>query len=468
MRMAFIGILLGMSASIMMQTILATVLPQVVRELGGGELYSWVFSGYMVASTVTIPIFAKLADLYGRKRFYLGGMLVFLIGSALSGTADSMTELVIYRALQGLGAGAIAPAAIAIISDLFPIEQRGKMLGILAVIQVLANLAGPLLGGYITDNFGWQWSFFAVLPVGILASIFVERGLPELLKISRTSDFAKIDWAGGLLLGIGTTMFIQALRSSVDWQGKQLLTLLLFGLAGMIFMAFFRQEKSHPDPVVSLDLIETQNVLVSLVSAFLLGAVMYGAIAVLPIYGQALWGGTSLQGGKLLLLFTLGTGLGGIVSGKLTQKFSYARLAVGGWTVVTMGFALLTFTSRIDDVSNLLIALLNLISGFGLGITIALFLLPAQNSVTENRRSVAAGLVQLSRNLGGAIGIPLITGLLTATGGLDQTTGTTGNFFIIFLVLALLSALGAIIGNRFKGSVIIDRENSRIKSFKNT
>jgi len=142
--MAFIGILLGMSASIMMQTILATVLPQVVRELGNAQLYSWVFSGYMVASTVTIPIFAKLADLYGRKRFYLGGMLVFLTGSALSGTANSMTELVVYRALQGLGAGAIAPAAIAIISDLFPIEQRGKMLGILAVVQVLANLVGPL------------------------------------------------------------------------------------------------------------------------------------------------------------------------------------------------------------------------------------------------------------------------------------------------------------------------------------
>ncbi|HBV88652.1 MAG TPA: hypothetical protein DEF42_18890 [Desulfosporosinus sp.] len=202
--MAFIGILLGMSASIMMQTILATVLPQVVGELGGAQLYSWVFSGYMVTSTVTIPIFAKLADLYGRKRFYLGGMLVFLIGSALSGTADSMTELVIYRAFQGLGAGAIAPAAIAIISDLFPIEQRGKMLGILAVVQILANLMGPLLGGYITDNFGWQWSFFAVLPVGILASIFVERGLSELLKPSSASDFAKIDWAGGLLLGIGT------------------------------------------------------------------------------------------------------------------------------------------------------------------------------------------------------------------------------------------------------------------------
>ncbi|MCO5387562.1 MAG: MFS transporter [Desulfosporosinus sp.] len=175
-------------------------------------------------------------------------------------------------------------------------------------------------------------------------------------------------------------------------------------------------------------------------------------------------GGTSLQGGKLLLLFTLGTGLGGIVSGKLSQKFSYVRLAIGGWTVVTMGFTLLAFTSRID-VSNFLMALLNLISGFGLGITIVLFLLPAQNSVAENRRSVAAGLVQLSRNLGGAIGIPLITGLLTASGGLDRTTGTIGKFFVIFLVLALLSALGAIIGNRFKGSVIIDRENSRIKHF---
>jgi DHA2 family multidrug resistance protein len=191
---------------------------------------------------------------------------------------------------------------------------------------------------------------------------------------------------------------------------------------------------------------------------------MYGTIAILPIYGQVLWGETSLQGGKLLLFFTLGTGFGGITSGKLTQKFSYARLALGGWSIVTMGFCLLAFTSKID-VSNPFLVLLNLISGFGLGITLALFLLPAQNAVAENRRSVAAGLVQLSRNLGGAIGIPFITGLLTAAGGLDRTTVTTGKFFVIFSALALLSTLGAIIGNRFKGSVIIDRENFNIWPF---
>lgn len=462
--MAFIGILLGMSASIMMQTILATVLPQVVRELGGAQLYSWVFSGYMVASTVTMPIFAKLADLFGRKHFYLGGMFIFLIGSVLSGTSGSMIELVVYRGIQGLGAGAIAPAAIAIISDLFLIEQRGKMLGILAAVQVLANLMGPLIGGYFTDKFGWQWAFFAVLPVGILASILVAMGLPESSRTSKTSDLAKIDWAGGLLLGVGTSLLIQALRSLVNWQGKPLLILLLFGLTVMIMAAFFRQEKSHSDPVVSLDLMKAQNVLVSLISAFLLGAVMYGTIAILPIYGQVLWGQTSLQGGKLLLFFTLGTGLGGITSGKLTQKFSYARLALSGWSMVTMGFSLLAFTSRID-VSNLFLALLNFISGFGLGITLALFLLPAQNAVAEDRRSVAAGLVQLSRNLGGAIGIPFITGLLTAAGGLDRTDGTAGKFFVIFMSLALLSALGAITGNRFKGSVINDRENFGIKPF---
>ncbi len=454
---AFTGILLGMVSSIIMQTILATVLPGVVKDLGGAYLYSWVFSGYLIASTITIPIFAKLADLYGRKRFYLGGMVVFLAGSALSGTANSMDQLVIYRVVQGLGAGALAPAAIAMISDLFPIKDRGKMMGMLAIVQVLANVAGPLVGGLIADNLSWQWAFWANIPMGLLAIIIVAVGFAETANGSLQTNLGQVDFTGGFLLGVAIVLLIQGFKM-IETRGLiHMQTGLILLLAAFIFSVFLWQEKKHSDPVVSSDLIATKNVKISLVSTFLLGAMMYGAIVVLPIYGRLILGETAMQGGKLLLPFALGLGLGGILSGKLAQKFSYANLVVGGWAVTTVGFIMLALSSRLELIYYPLAGMV-FVAGIGLGVIFPTLLLSGQNAVAENQRAVVGGLVQISRNLGGAIGIPAFTGFIAPTGG--KIIGATGSssFLTLFLLLSMGSAVGVAVGLRFKGSIYTDHK----------
>lgn len=454
---AFAGILLGMVSSIIMQTILATVLPGVVKDLGGAYLYSWVFSGYLIASTITIPIFAKLADLYGRKRFYLGGMVVFLAGSALSGTTNSMEHLVIYRVLQGLGAGALAPAAIAMISDLFPIKDRGKMMGVLAIVQVLANVAGPLVGGLIADNLGWQWAFWANIPMGILAIVLVAVGFADTANGSRQTNLGQVDFIGGFLLGVAIVMLIQGFKMAETRGLIHAQTGLILLLAAFVFVGFLWQEKKHSDPVVSPDLIAAKNVKVSLVSTFLLGAMMYGAIVVLPIYGRVILGETAMQGGKLLLPLALGLGLGGILSGKLAQKFSYAKLVVCGWAVVTAGFSMLAISSRLELIYYPLAGMV-FVAGLGLGVIFPTLLLSGQNAVAENQRAVVGGLVQISRNLGGAIGIPAFTRFITPTGG--QVIGANGPdaYLALFLLLSIGSAVGFVLGLGFKGSIYTDQK----------
>lgn len=454
---AFAGILLGMASSIIMQTILATILPGVVKDLGNAYLYSWVFSGYLIASTITIPIFSKLADLYGRKRFYLGGMVVFLAGSALSGTSDSMGQLVICRVIQGLGAGALAPAAIAMISDLFPIKDRGKMMGMLAIVQVLANVAGPLVGGLIADNLGWQWAFWANIPMGILAIVLVTVGFAETANRSRQTSLGQVDFIGGFLLGVVIVLLIHGFKMTEARGLIHMQTGLILLLAAFVFSVFLWQEKKHSDPVVSPDLIATKNVKVSLVSTFLLGVVMYVAIVVLPIYGRVILGETAMQGGKLLLPLALGLGLGGILSGKLAQKFSYANLVVGGWAVATVGFIMLALSSRFE-LSYYPLAGMVFVAGLGLGVIFPTLLLSGQNAVAENQRAVVGGLVQISRNLGGAIGIPAFTGFIAPTGGKIISANGSSAYLTLFLLLSMGSALGVVVGLRFKGSIYTDQK----------
>ncbi len=449
--MTFTGILLGMVASILMQTVLATVLPDIAKELGGAHLYAWVFSSYMVASTITIPIFAKLADLYGRKLIYLGGMVVFLIGSALCGTTTSMTSLIFFRIIQGLGAGALAPSAIALISYLFTIKERGKMFGLLASVQVLANVTGPILGGLVADNFGWRWAFFANLPIGLLAIIFLFLALSEPVQGLSALKFEQVDFAGGLLLGLSTVLVIVGINQAgafhlQAWQfwASPLLALL-------IFTCFIWQEQRHPDPVVPAQLVALRNVHISMLSAFLLGTVMYGATIILPLYGQLLFGQTALQGGKLLLALPLGMGVGGLLSGQLTNRFSYTQLAISGWSLIATGFLLLAATVNLN-LTYLPLAGIVMLTGLGLGITLPSFLLPAQNAVTDKNQAVVGGLVQLCRNVGGAIGVPMFTFLLTITKGVTVSSVRLTSFRTVFLLMALGSVLGLATGLRFRGS----------------
>ncbi|MFZ5943128.1 MAG: MFS transporter [Bacillota bacterium] len=445
--LVFIGILLGIISSIIMQTVLAAVLPSVAEDLGNSQLYSWVFSGYLIISTITIPIFAKLADLFGRKRFYLGGMAIFLSGTLLCGTSQSMEQLVIFRLLQGFGAGISSPAAIAMISDIFPVAKRGKILGIMASAQVVANVAGPLIGGYFAESFGWQWAFWAALPIGVFAVIIVAVVFMEDTTHGPKIKARQVDFMGGLLLGIVTVLIIQGFK--VLYIHGFVHTLINFAIAGLFFRLFVKQEKNHIDPVISSDLLKTKNIKVCLISTFLLGAVMYGIIVILPIFANLYFGAAPLQGGKLLLPLALGLGIGGNLSGTLTTGvFRYSFITTAGWITTASAFCFLAVFS-IKKLYYFAFLGILFIVGLGLGGLFPIFLLSGQNAVAKNQRAVIGGLIQMSRNLGGAVGVPLLTGLMILP---SSGSGIRyNNYYVgLFLILTIVSVMGALIGLRLK------------------
>lgn len=446
--LVFSGIVLGMMSSVLMQTIIATVLPIAARDMGDMDLYGWVFSSYMIASTISIPLFSKLADLFGRKPLYLFGLTLFLIGSALSGSVHSMGQLVISRILQGLGAGAVAPAAFALISDLFPSEERGKWLGFMAAAQVLANVTGPLVGGIVTDYWGWQWAFYVNLPVGLLALTMVGIGLDRSVSNLNVS-WRSLDIVGGLLLGILTVLIILGSQefgkvTFVSWQSA----LYILGSVA-ILRTLLWQEKRHHDPIISAHLLRAINLKPALLIAFLFGVIMYGIIMILPLYGQLTFGASAWQGGKLLIPLTLGLGSGGILISPLSKKFSDSLLMRYGWIGAFCGFVLLWVASQTSlPYSFLLIVIF--ITGLGLGVIFPVIVLISQNSVLESQRAVTGGLVQMGRNLGGAIGVPVFTNLIMSKGAYESFPAQSA-FAAVYISLILGAWVALIIGFLFKG-----------------
>lgn len=433
-----------MTSSVLMQTIIATTLPIIINDLGHQELYGWTFSSYMIASIVTIPLFSALSDMYGRKPFYLSGMVLFLIGSLLSGFSQSMIQLIIFRVIQGIGAGAIAPAAIAMISELFEPRKRVKMLGILAAIQVFASVLGPLLGGMITDLYSWRWTFFINVPIGLIAIWLLYRNYFDITKKVPKSH-QQVDYIGSITLGLFLilTIFFFQVQENSFFNLKQILLLIL---AGIVFIVFLIQEKKHVNPILSIALIRKKNVTNSFLSMFLLGTISYGMITILPLYGHKILGTDALSGGKLLVIFSLGIGIGGLLSGRLSKHLNFSKLIPISWFITFLGLILLNMTT-VSHISFYLHIFFILLIGIGLGINLPIFIVASQNSIEEQQRAVIGGLIQISRNIGGAVSIPIFTTLIISQ---ENTTLYLDKFELLFFIMAFLAVIGLLIGFRFK------------------
>ncbi|WP_069650954.1 MFS transporter [Caloranaerobacter ferrireducens] len=444
----FTGILFGTAANMLMQTVIATILPQIMNEYGGWQWYGWVFSSFIIVSTITIPLFAKMADLYGYKKFYMIGMTIFIVGSLLCGLAPSMTFLIGARMVQGLGVGAIGPVTIALISNLFSLEKRGSAMGIYAATQLLSNVVGPILGGFIAQNFGWPWAFYMVIPVGLLSLLLI---YPLRLPSNQTShgSIRQLDMIGALLFGSFIALFIQG-WTRLGKTGLDQISLSIFVASLVLFALFVLHEKRHPYPVIPPEFIRIKNVRLANITAFLIGLLMYGAIAILPLYSEKVLGNGSMNSGKLLIPLTVGIGLGTILSGRAVKKYSYKALAQIGWLTLFLSLAILTAMSFLN-VFNYWIYVFIFTMGFGIGTLLPTFLLPAQSAVSKNEQAIIGGMVQLSRNSGGAIGIPILTGLLF----ISERFGLTfnGGYWLIFLFLCVCTLFGLFVGMQYKGSI---------------
>ncbi|MPZ13294.1 MAG: DHA2 family efflux MFS transporter permease subunit [Chloroflexi bacterium] len=399
-----VALLLGTLMTSLSVLIVATAIPVVVASLGGLELYSWVIAAALLTSTVVYPIAGRMSDLYGRRTLYFVGMAVFMLGSALSGAAQSIEELILFRALQGIGAGCVQPTVSALIADLFPPERRGRWQGINGAIWGLASAVGPVLGGYFAEHVSWRWVFYINIPPGIVAALLMARFLPA---GQRTGSRPSVDYAGGGLL----TGALAALVLTTVWGGRQLawispLTAGLLALSGALSVAFIRREAAAPQPIVPLHLFRNRTYCTTVILAFLSGAGMFGSVTYVPLYLQAVFGISPTTSGLLFLPSVAAVSAMSVVAGVFMHRIGYRPMAMATMAAGSVGFAVLAWFPPEAGIVPVVLGVS--IIGSGVGLSFPVFIVVAQNSVGRSVLGVATSLVQLIRSLGGTVGIAVL------------------------------------------------------------
>ena len=406
-----LGTLLGLFTAAMDQTIVATSLPRIVADLGGIGLFPWVFTAFMVSFTVTVPIAGKLTDIYGRKPFYMGGIVILLLGSALAGSAQSMEMMIAFRAVQGLGAGLILSIAFAIIGDIFPPAERGKWNGLFSGVFATASVAGPLIGGYLTDNIDWRWVFYVNLPLGGIAITTLLVGMPSLRPARHK---AKLDYRGAALLISSVMPLLLALSwagSRFDWMSYQVIGLLV--AAGTMCAAFIWSQRRAEEPLMPPQLFQNPIFTVSIAVVFLSGLVMFGAIAFVPLFVQAVAGTSATDSGLITMPMMIAVAVSSAIAGQIISRLGrYRLLGIAGLSVMALGTYL--FSQMDAGTSRLMVTRNMVIFGLGLGTSLPLFLLVVQNAVSFSFLGVATSSVQFFRSMGGTMGVAIMGSLVNA------------------------------------------------------
>jgi EmrB/QacA subfamily drug resistance transporter len=390
-------------------TIVSTAMPTVAGKLGGLELYSWVFSSYMLTSALATPLCGRLSDLYGRRHLMLIGIGLFMLASALCGLARSMEQLIVFRALQGIGGGAIYALSFIIVSFLFPPELRAKIQGLMSGIWGIASILGPLAGGVITEYWSWRWIFFVNVPVSLVAIFLITAGFKE----SRPEEHRTADLKGAAVLTVGLFLLFYALEES----RRRSFALDLF-LAGLLISAtaalllFFWIERKAEEPILPLDLFHLRFFRSFSALAGISSIGMFGVIAYLPLYVQGVLGGSAARAGLVLLLASLGWTAGSLIAGKAIARLGYRTSCMAGMALMASGYALFVSTQRLLGMSTVLA--IGALIGMGMGIVSIASMVAAQNEAPLSRLGVATSTVMLCRMIGGAFGISLMGGVLVS------------------------------------------------------
>ncbi|WDO06968.1 MFS transporter [Streptomyces murinus] len=406
-RVVLLALMIAMMLAMLDNMIVGTAMPTIVGELGGLEHLSWVVTGYTLATAASTPIWGKLGDMYGRKGAFLSSIVIFLIGSALSGMAQNMGELIGFRAIQGLGAGGLMVGVMAIIGDLVPPRERGKYQGMMAAVMALAMIGGPLVGGTITDNWGWRWSFYINLPLGAVALVLVSA----VLHLPRKRAKAGIDYLGVALLTIGITSIVLVTTwggSEYAWTSARIMELIAIGVVALAGFVFWQTKAA--DPVLPLHIFRNRNFTLMSVIGFITGFVMFGATLFLPLYQQAVQGASATNSGLLLLPMLGAMLVTSMVAGRVTTNTGrYKVFPIVGGVLMVAGLYLLslmdTGTSRFT--SGVYMAVL----GLGMGCLMQITMLVAQNSVEMKDMGVASSSTTLFRTLGSSFGVAIMGAL---------------------------------------------------------
>ena len=402
-----IALMLGMSLAALDTTIVGTAMPSIVGKLGGFSLYSWVFSAYLLTSTTTVPIYGKLADLYGRKPLFLAGTALFLLGSVASGLSQSMEQLIVFRALQGLGAGAVLPLVLTIIGDIFELSERAKVQGFFSGVWGVASVIGPAIGGLIVDHFSWRWVFYINVPFGLLSALLLTFAFKE--KVTRTKP--TLDYAGTLALsGAIVALLFALLQGGSSWAWLSPQSLSLFALFAALMVLFLWLERRAPEPILPLTLFQNRIIAVASIGGLILGVTMFGVTTYVPLFVQGVKGGSATDAGIVLTPLLFSWPVASVLSGRLVLNWGYRKVAVGGALLTALGATLLLFFRQ--DTSLFLIVTAMILIGTGLGMDSTAFILSVQNAVPWRLRGVATASTQFVRTIGGTIGVAFMGTIL--------------------------------------------------------
>jgi EmrB/QacA subfamily drug resistance transporter len=396
------GLLLAILMASMDNTIVATAMGTIIGELGGLDKFVWVTSAYMVAEMAGMPIFGKLSDMYGRKRFFVFGILVFMLGSVLCGTAHSIVELSIYRAIQGIGGGALVPIAFTIMFDTVTPENRGKLGGLFGAVFGMSSIFGPLLGAYITDYVKWEWIFYINLPLGLIAFIMIAFFYKE----SHEHSKQRIDWWGAISLvgAIVCLMFAMELGGKhYAWGSVQILS--LFAGFALLTVLFMFVETRAAEPIISFRMFQSRLYASSNAMGMLSGAAFITASVYIPIFIQGVLGGTATNSGLVLLPMMLGSVVTATTGGFLMNKLSYRSIMIPTLFILVVGLALLTTLS--PDSSRFIITVYMVLVGLGIGASFSVLSNAAIHSFPARQRGAATSTLNFLRSLGMTLGITI-------------------------------------------------------------
>ena len=396
----FSGLMLALLIASLDQTIVATALPTIVSDLGGLSQLSWVVTGYLLASTVSTPLWGKLGDLYGRKRLFQAAIVIFLVGSALCGLSQNMAELILFRSLQGLGGGGLIVLVQAIIADIVPPRERGRYQGLFGAVFGLTSVAGPLLGGFFVDTLSWRWIFYINLPIGALALLVIALALPA----SGQRGQHTIDYLGTILLtaAASSLVLLTTLGGSIyPWVSAPIILLAIAG--GVFIIGFVVAEQHAAEPVVPLQLFRNPVFSLSCAIGFVVGFALFGATTYLPLFLQVVNGASPTNSGLRLLPMILGVLLTSITSGQLISRWGrYKAFPIVGTALMTLGMFLL---SRMNEQTSVLVSsLFMLVLGLGLGLVMQVLVIAVQNAVDYRNLGAATSGVTFFRSIGGSFG----------------------------------------------------------------
>jgi EmrB/QacA subfamily drug resistance transporter len=398
------SLMLGTALAALDTTIVGTAMPTIVGALGGVELYSWVITAYLLTSTTTVPLYGRLADLYGRKPVYLFGIVLFLVGSALCGLAATMEQLIAFRALQGIGAGAILPMGMTILGDTFGIEQRARIQAFTTAVWGTSSVVGPATGALIVTYLHWGWVFLVNVPVGIAAIAMLNANYHERVAHRERS----IDWFGAGLLTAAIALLLLGLqRSGVPRSSSGTVELAgLFAGALAMGVAFVLVELRTPDPVMPLGLFARPLIGVGYLASFLLGAVQFGVASFVPLYVQGAMGGDARSVGLTVMPMAIGWPIGAIASGRLIVRVGYRRVLLAGMSATALGAAALLTLTPSSSMAQVMLPVG--VVGLGMGLSNSPIVIALQNAVVWNRRGIITSLVQFFRSIGGSCGVALM------------------------------------------------------------